>query len=76
MIIALYVMLEQVERPQTWKRLHTLTFGALDVALIGSYRPSGTASPPLDDPSTNSIGGSNDLKSCDGLYCEESSEVC
>jgi hypothetical protein len=76
MITALYVILEQVERPWTWGGSLTLTFGALGVALIGSYLPSGTASPPLDDPSTNSIGGSNDLKSCDGLYCEESSEVC
>jgi hypothetical protein len=53
-----------------------VTFAAPGVPFIGSYLPSGTASPPLEDPSINSIGGSNDLKSCVGLYCEESSEVC
>lgn len=54
----------------------TWTFNALGVPLIGSYLPSGIANPPLEEPSINSIGGNNDLKSCDGLYCEDSSEVC
>lgn len=60
----------QYEIELTWA-----TFEALGVSLIGVYFPSGTANPPLEDPSTNSIGGSNDLKSCGGLYCGDSSAV-
>ena len=39
---------------------------------MGSYLPSGTASVPEDEPSTNSMGGGRSLlkasKSLDGLY--------
>ena len=58
-----------IEIELTW-----VTFNAVGVPLIGVYFPSGTKL-PLDDPSINSIGGSRDLKSCDGLYCDESSSV-
>lgn len=43
---------------------------------MGVYFPSGTAKLPVDDPSTNSIGGSRDLKSCGGPYGESSAVVC
>ena len=49
-----------------------VTRGVLTSVLMGSYLPSGTASVPEDEPSTNSMGGGRSLlkasRSLDGLY--------